>query len=132
MGLYSKRYGTRVDAIITECQFCTTGGGKNITAHSSLWDTGSTTTILSRRLINELKTEPFNKGGMSGIGGNTEGNTYLLHVMLPTGDAVTYVEVFEADLEDFDAIIGMDIISLGDFHIDSSQGDTLFSFQVNT
>ena len=56
--------------------------------------------------------------------------TNLLHVLLPSGDAITYQEVYEADLHDYDAIIGMDIITRGNFHLDSNQGETLFSFQL--
>ncbi|MBQ7711439.1 MAG: hypothetical protein IJT39_06380 [Bacteroidales bacterium] len=53
----------------------------------------------------------------------------MLHVYLPTGDVITYHEVYEADIE-YDAIIGMDIITLGDFHVDSSTGETSFTFSL--
>ena len=94
-----------------------------------MWDTGSTVTILSPRLVSELQLEPFQQGGIIGIGGQTEGNTYLLHVLLPTGDVVTFHEVYEADI-DYDAIIGMDIITKGDFHLDSMKGKTVFEFTL--
>ena len=126
------RYASQVEAITTECRFCTIDGKKVVVARCSLWDTGSTSTILSRRLIDELQPEPFRKGGISGIGGETEGNTYLLHVLLPTGDACTNMEVLEADLGDYDAIIGMDIITLGDFRISSTADETIFTFEVAT
>ena len=37
---------------------------------------------------------------------------------------------FSINLGDYDAIIGMDIITRGDFHLDSSKGETLFSFEL--
>ena len=95
-----------------------------------MWDTGSNATILSTKLVSELRPDHFGQGGMTGIGGQSEGDTYLMHVSLPTGDIITYQEVYEANLGDYDAIIGMDIITRGNFHLDCIKGETLFSFEL--
>ena len=57
-------------------------------------------------------------------------NAYLVHVGLPTGDIVTDVIVTEFDSEDYDMVIGMDIISKGDFAITNKDEKTTFSFRV--
>ena len=67
---------------------------------------------------------------LKGIGGESESSTYLMHVMLPTGDVITYQEVYASELEECDAIIGMDIINLGHFHLDLCQGETTFTFSL--
>ena len=36
----------------------------------------------------------------------------------------------KADLRDYDAIIGMDIITRGNFHLGCDHGETLFSFEL--
>ena len=43
-----------------------------------------------------------------------------------------YASQVEADLGDYDAIIGMDIITLGDFRISSTADETIFTFEVAT
>ena len=130
MGRFSKQYGSRPEAIITECDFSSLDGQRQVTASRTLWDTGSTSTILSHHLIAELKPEPFQQGGVTGIGGDAESNTYLIHVLLPSGDAVAFVEVYEADIEDYDAIIGMDIITRGNFHLDCNGDKIEFTFSI--
>ena len=37
---------------------------------------------------------------------------------------------FSKNLGDYDAIIGMDIINRGNFHLDCDHGETLFSFEL--
>ena len=59
-----------------------------------------------------------------------EADTYLLHVALPCGDVIAFLEVLESDYDDYDVIIGMDVIGHGDFHVDNSSGHTIFSFSV--
>ena len=39
-------------------------------------------------------------------------------------------KVYASELEECDAIIGMDIINLGHFHLDLCQGETTFSFSL--
>ena len=117
------------EIVLTECEFVNLDLKRRIKVGHAMWDTGSTATILSRRLVSELQPEGFQQGGIIGIGGETKGSTYLVHIFLPTGDAVTCHEVYEADME-WDAIIGMDIISLGNFHLDCDHGETLFSFEL--
>ena len=129
MGRFSRQLGPKADIILTECEFMTLDQKQLVKARRTMWDTGSTVTILSPRLIAQLNPEAFRQGGISGIGGQTEGNTYLLHVLLPTGDAITFQEVYEADIE-YDAIIGMDIITKGSLHLDNSDGEIIFTFSL--
>lgn len=130
MGTFSKHLGPQAEAVITSCEFMTVDMQQRVCCDCVMWDTGSNATIISSRLAKRLGVEVFGKGGMDGIGGATEGNTYLLHVLLPTGDAITYTEVIEYDFDDYDAIIGMDIITRGDFRLDSSKGETIFTFTL--
>ena len=130
MGRFSINLGSLADEIVTECEFVSLDQTRRVKALRAMWDTGSNATILSAKLVRDLRPDRFGQGGMTGIGGQSEGDTYLIHISLPTGDVITYQEVYEADLSDYDAIIGMDIITRGDFHLDSSKGETLFSFQL--
>ena len=113
MGRFSISLGSLVDEIVTECEFVSLNQQRRVKALRAMWDTGSNATILSTKLVSELRPDHFGQGGMTGIGGQSEGDTYLMHVSLPTGDIITYQEVYEANLGDYDAIIGMDIITRG-------------------
>ena len=130
MGRFSINLGSLADEIVTECEFVSLDQTRRVKTLRAMWDTGSNATILSTKLVSELHPDRFGQGGMTGIGGQSEGDTYLMHISLPTGDVITYLEVYEANLGDYDAIIGMDIITRGDFHLDSSKGETLFSFEL--
>lgn len=50
--------------------------------------------------------------------------------MLPNGVGFHTMTVMEAVLKDCDVLIGMDIITRGDFAITHSDGNTTFSFQI--
>ena len=130
MGHFSISLGSLADEIVTECEFVSLDQQRRVKAIRAMWDTGSNATILSTKLVSELRPDHFGQGGMTGIGGESEGDTYLMHVSLPTGDIITYQEVYEANLGDYDAIIGMDIITRGNFHLDCIKGETLFSFEL--
>jgi len=58
-------------------------------------------------------------------------NTYLINIVLLNGIQVYNLKVSEGDLPSgIDMLIGMDIISLGDFSITHKNGGTTFSFQI--
>jgi uncharacterized protein YchJ len=57
-------------------------------------------------------------------------NTYLINIGLPNKVRFALVPVTEAQLSGTDVLIGMDIISVGDFAITNKDGKTTFSFQL--
>ena len=120
-----------VEDIMTECDIYSVNGRKFHT-ECAIWDTGADTTIISSRIVKELNLQPYKAGGISGIGGATGSNVYLVHVLVPTGDFVANVEVMESDFEDIDVLIGMDVIVFGDFLITNADGKTTFQFRTPT
>ena len=114
---------------MTECDIYSVNGRKFHTERA-VWDTGADTTIISSRIVKELNLQPYKAGGISGIGGATGSNVYLVHVLVPTGDFVTSVEVMENDFQDIDVLIGMDVIVFGDFLITNKDGMTTFQFRT--
>ena len=84
MGRFNVNLGSLADEIVTECDFVSLDQTRRVKALRAMWDTGSNATILSTKLISELRPERFGQGGMTGIGGQSEGDTYLVHVSLPT------------------------------------------------
>ena len=129
MPTYKKEYTTLVEDIMTECDIYSVNGRKFHTERA-VWDTGADTTIISSRIVKELNLQPYKAGGISGIGGATGSNVYLVHVLVPTGDFVTSVEVMENDFQDIDVLIGMDVIVFGDFLITNKDNMTTFQFRT--
>jgi hypothetical protein len=129
MPTYKKEYTTLVEDIMTECDIYSVNGRKFHTERA-VWGTGADTTIISSRIVKELNLQPYKAGGISGIGGATGSNVYLVHVLVPTGDFVTSVEVMENDFQDIDVLIGMDVIVFGDFLITNKDNMTTFQFRT--
>ncbi|MBR1504705.1 MAG: aspartyl protease family protein, partial [Prevotella sp.] len=78
MPTYKKEYPTLVENIMTECDIYSVSGRKFHTERA-IWDTGADTTIISSRIVKELNLQPYKAGGISGIGGATGSNVYLVH-----------------------------------------------------
>lgn len=63
--------------------------------------------------------------------GLSDVETYLIDIGLPNGVAFSAVQVSRAILgPGSDVLVGMDIISMGDFSITNQNGNTVFSFRV--
>jgi hypothetical protein len=64
-------------------------------------------------------------------GGTSSSPTCLVNFLLPNGVGIigVFVTQFVTD-PDFDAIIGMDIITLGDFSVTNVMGKTWMSFRT--
>ena len=129
MATFKKEYPDIVDTILTECSIYSADGHQFHT-DKAMWDTGADTTIISSRIVRDLQLKPYKQGGIAGIGGASDSNVYLVHILVPTGDFVTYVEVMESDFEDYDVIIGMDVITFGDLLVTNADGKTTFQFRT--
>lgn len=137
MGATTKRHQCVVDGVVTDCYVYSPSelaGGqkvKRVKITRSLWDTGSSTTLISKRVVDALCLTPI---GESCISGYKQGvdilDAFLVHVGLPTGDIVTDVVVTEIDNDDYDVVIGMDVISKGDLAITNKNERTTFSFRI--
>lgn len=129
MTTFKKDYPEIVDAVVTECDFFSPDGHRFHT-DNALWDTGAETTVISPRIVKELHLTPHNQGYLSGVGGTSVSNVYLVHILVPTGDYVADVEVMENDTSDNDVIIGTDVIMFGDFLITNANEKTTFQFRT--
>ena len=104
----------------------------NTPIHSciALWDTGASRSVISTDVVQALNLESDGKTRVFHAGGESIVYTYLINIILPNNMGTYLLEVMECKLTGIDVLIGMDIISKGDFCITSPQGKTKFSFQV--
>ncbi len=63
-------------------------------------------------------------------GGERQCETYLVNIKLPNSVGFANVLVTKADMGETEVLIGMDIISAGDFALTHKEGKTCFSFRV--
>lgn len=97
---------------------------------TAIWDTGATKSCIAKRIVDELNLIAVGRTSIGTANGITDANTYLVDIGLPNGVTVKNILVTCADLGDDDVLIGMDIITKGDFSITNYKGKTVFSFRT--
>jgi hypothetical protein len=96
-----------------------------------MWDTGSTGTCISARLARYLELSSVASLDLTTVHDSKASNVYMLDIILPDGIRIANVPAAEIDSKrEFDIIIGMNIISLGDFAITNNSGKTVMSFRL--
>lgn len=98
----------------------------------ALWDTGATGSVILSETVKKLNLKPISKCEVQHAGGTDTQNVYLIHIFLPNHVILPYVRVTESPQTtgDFGAIIGMNIINLGDFAISNFGKKTVCSFRI--
>ena len=97
----------------------------------ALVDTGATGSCISKRFATSAQLKSFKKGKVRGIHGAVVVPVYRVDVSLPHGILITNMDVVEFDGGyDFDFIIGMNILRMGDMALTNAKGKTVFSFRI--
>jgi len=96
----------------------------------ALWDTGATNTVISEKVATQLGLVPTGKTTCNAVNQQYQADTYIVDIGLPNKLMINGVQVTAGkNLGNFDLLIGMDIITLGDMAITNSNGITWFSFR---
>lgn len=96
------------------------------------WDTGATGTCISKGIVSRLNLQPagmINVQTPSGIGTM---NKYMVNLTLNNEVTILNLPVMDSEIgsQGIDVLIGMDIISMGDFAVSNFDGKTQFSFRI--
>ena len=94
----------------------------------AIWDTGASSSAISQRVVDALGLIPTGWGYSDTASGRTKVQKYGVNIILPTDVGFPSVEV-SCNKMKVDVLIGMDIISRGDFCITNKGGKTIFTFQ---
>lgn len=73
--------------------------------------------MISKRVVQKCGLKPTGMTKVSTAGGIFDRNTYLVSIGLPHTVGFPIVRVTEGELESEDVLIGMDIITAGDFAV---------------
>lgn len=100
----------------------------------AMWDTAATRTHISERVVNLLKLQSIGNTDIHTHRNVEIVNKYDISLILPTNEFILNIVALEGTYEkidnwDIDVIIGMDIIRIGDFHIDYTQEKSVFTFR---
>ena len=96
---------------------------------ATVWDTGATNTIISSAVIDALGLKPVRQTQIEGVGGCMDSSVYKINIYVDGCLEFTGIEALSGDIGDYDVIIGMDIITLGDFVITNKDDQTWFAFR---
>jgi uncharacterized protein YchJ len=96
----------------------------------ALWDTGASGSVVTQATAKKLELAPIGKARVVYGGNEIDENVYLVCIYLPN-HVIFPAKVTECDDKtQFDLIIGMDIISRGDFSITNKNNKTKVTFRV--
>lgn len=125
--------GTDIEkSIITPVKVKTINTGKEL-ATLGIWDTGATGSVVTKSTAQALGLIPITKTIVNGVHGPKPVNVYYVNITLNNNQItlntlVTECEVLSAD-KTVGMLIGMNIITLGDFSISNYEGKTVMTFR---
>ncbi|GHV76633.1 hypothetical protein AGMMS49942_14540 [Spirochaetia bacterium] len=97
----------------------------------AMWDTGSTGCCVSEKLANALDLIGIASLDLTSAHGSKPANVYLIDLLFP--DNTKAKNVIAAEIipsGEFEIIIGMNIITRGDFALSNDRGKTVMSFRL--
>jgi predicted aspartyl protease len=102
----------------------------NFKKYTAIWDTGATGTVITQKVADECGLKATGKTEAHGVQGKHITDVFLVTIALPNGIAFTSVRVTLGVLVGgVDVLIGMDMITQGDFAITHHNGKSCFSFR---
>ena len=97
---------------------------------TALWDTGANSSVISQVVVDACGLLPIGYTEVFHVDGSYLSEVYIVDITLPSDLTLSNLSVAKADIPMADILIGMDIISQGDFAITNQNGGTKFTFRV--
>lgn len=100
--------------------------------YSAQWDTGAQRTCISQKVVCELSLVQFGCIRLTSPAGEECVPTYKVELLLPNNVAIVNYEVPLAhfDAADVDVLVGLDVITNGEFAVGCDGERTQFTFRV--
>lgn len=95
----------------------------------SLWDTGATKTVITKRVVDALNLKPVSMGTARTPQGQYDAYLYYIDLYLPNKVHFPKLLVMEGQPADCDILIGMDVIGSGDFAVSNYEKQTTFTYR---
>lgn len=129
ISVFTEKYGNIQRKLITAAVVESPIGAVPVKAQ---WDTGATATCISKKLVEKLNLLPTGKVRVSTPSGTGIMNKYVVNLILNNEVRIQNLIVMDSEIgnQGIDVLIGMDIISIGDFAVSNYNGKTQFSFRI--
>ncbi len=105
------------------------GGLPGFVEVDAIWDTGATGSVITQQVVDELGLKPISMTKVHGVGGESISEVFLVNVIIQSNTGFANVRVTKGQLIGAAVLIGMDIISRGDFAVTNYDGKTVFTFR---
>lgn len=114
--------------IITEENICI--ANHNILV-KGLWDTGSSDSVISSDFVKKHNLQPIGTATVGTIGATSKSNIYSIDFLLAQKQHISLNVTKSSQLcgSGFDMLIGLDVITLGDFALTTTDDIICFSFR---
>ena len=110
--------------------FVSRPGSQDKVKLNALWDTGATQCVISESFAERIGLAKVGEATMNHAGGSSRVNVYIADIELLNKVVVRDVKLLSTkSINDFDMIVGMNVITMGDFCITNRGGVTVVSFR---
>ena len=93
------------------------------------WDTGASMSAISKKLVEMLELPVVSMTKIGTANGVADTTIHIIDLQLPNGDLIPDLRVVAADMTEV-MLVGMDVISRGDFAISNYKGHTILNFRI--
>jgi hypothetical protein len=122
------RYKQKANRILTSLEIAQIQG--EFQSFDAIWDTGASCSIITEKVIDRLDLVPVGETTIQGVTGSKKVNKYAVEFLLPNDYSMKLMVNSCSEMLGCDVLIGMDIISMGDFAITANSKGSTFSFQI--
>ena len=130
---YTKSFGGQISTIKTSIGLKSHVGetSNDFTRCTAIWDTGATITCITPQIASSLALKPISVTTVRGVNDSELlCPLYVIDLRLPNGLIIT-TNAVETQVAGTDILIGMDVISRGDFALTHNKiGEMIFSFVI--
>jgi len=128
---FTSRYSGKSNILENKVTVLPTGNSKDGQECSAIWDTGATNSVITKETAKILKLVPTGMANVRGVHSTERVYTYLVDLILPNKLTIKGVRVTECKelVSDSGLLIGMDIITQGDFAVSNFNNKTTFTFR---
>ena len=101
-------------------------------SYNAIWDTGATHSVITQKIADDLGLKPVDMIPVSGVNSKGLRPVCLVNIILPNEIVLTNRRVTVCDLNssEIDLLIGMDVITMGDFSISNLNKITHLTFAM--
>ena len=134
---FNVKYDRLTNKLVSEVQISTAfnpssqSSPPNLKKYVAIWDTGATNTVISQKVVQDCGFKPIGIAKVNTASGTAITNVYFASLWLPNKVCIPQLRVTEGTITgDAELLIGMDIISRGDFAVTNKDGKTNLSFRI--